>query len=231
MQFDLIIQARMGSSRLPGKSAIEIKQRTILGHLVDSLKYWLPEHKIIIATSHLPENSYIREFGKSENIKVYSGSEDNVAERFKTILENSSNGYFIRLNGDSPLFDARTLKERLSNIEVIKSHDLSTTVGPNGFPSGQNFEIMKKSLYLSCYQNFENQVHYEHVTKFFYENANSFAIQHIPFNYIGKNYDFTVDTEQDLAKIKRFFDHLDRPHYHYSLEEKCDFYRTLFNSV
>ena len=120
MQFDLIVQARMGSSRLPGKSAIKIKQRSILGHLIDSLKYWLPEHEIIIATSQLPENNYIREFGKSENITIYSGSEDNVAERFTSILENSSNEYFIRLNGDSPLFDALTLKESLSNIEVIK---------------------------------------------------------------------------------------------------------------
>jgi spore coat polysaccharide biosynthesis protein SpsF len=224
---DIIIQARMGSKRFPGKSMHEFNDIPSLKHLTNSLLQLIPKEQIIIATSENIDNNAIREFAKIENINLYSGDENNVASRFYTILKHRPCKYFVRLNGDSPLFDYRILEEEISALN--DKFDIVSTIATERFPSGMNFEILKSEVFKDYYNNFTTSDHFEHVTKYFYDHKDQFAIKQVE-NKIdnAKNYNFSFDTKEDLERLKKLFDSFDTEHCNYSLVEKCKIYDKLF---
>jgi spore coat polysaccharide biosynthesis protein SpsF len=221
----------MGSERFPGKSMFNFKERASLGHLLDSLVHFFQKEKILVATSKLKANDSIRDFCKNESIETFSGDEQNVASRFVKILEADNSDYFVRLSGDSPLFDCETL---VSSLESMKhgSPEILTSIYPERkMPSGINFEIVSRKLFLREYPNFSEERHVEHVTSYFYENAEKFNIKQAPGGMENPSkYKFSFDTQEDGKKIAAIFDCMDKPHWIYSLEEKCAIYERLFLS-
>ena len=99
--FNVIIQARMGSKRFPGKSMFLFNGYPVIHHLIESLLQLFKKQNLIIATSALPENTPIRQFCKSKQIEVYSGSEENVALRFFHINSTKNNKFFIHTDNIS----------------------------------------------------------------------------------------------------------------------------------
>lgn len=223
-----IVQARMGSKRFPGKTLYPIQGKPCLEHLLDSLFQHAGKSEAVIATSSNPEDDQIEEFAKSRDLQLFRGDPENVAYRFKLILETSKAASFVRLNGDSPLLDYRILVEA-ERIAEASSADIVSTVALRGVPSGMNVELFRSALFLKHYPKFSKPEHFEHVTSYFYENRSQFGI--IPISCgINKptDYKFTFDTPEDKERLVRFFSALQKPHYLYTLEEKCRIYRDLF---
>jgi spore coat polysaccharide biosynthesis protein SpsF len=226
--FLIIVQARMGSSRFPGKSFCEIKGIPTLQHLIDSLLVNFSKNQICIATSILSDNDVIRNFCLDNKISVFSGDEHNVASRFYEVLKSKKHNYFVRLNGDSPLFCSKELKNHIYNYSIdINIHGYSTIINRN-YPKGNNFEIFKTKTFLDNYCNFEHAEHFEHVTSYFYENLHQFNIEQIKFEYDGyEDVNLCFDTIEDFNRLSNIFDSLTKPHFEYSLIEKCYLYRNL----
>lgn len=230
INFVVIVQARMGSKRFPGKSFFKLENKPALVHLVDALLSCFHKEAIVIATSKNIENDVIRNYGLQENIKVYSGDENNVASRFVAIAKQHSPTYFVRLNGDSPLFCPQELKKALENLteESGEKIDLLSTAQNRTFPKGMNFEIIKTKMFLKSYSSFHDPAHFEHVTRFFYENAKNYIIQEVHTEAEGaKDMNFCFDTKEDLVRIKMVMSKMIRPHYMYSLTEKCELYNLI----
>ena len=219
----VIIQARMGSKRYPGKSMYMFNGKPSLMYLVESLEQCVDKKSIWVATSEMDDNDPIRELCRINSINVYSGDEDNVAKRYYDIVERIEGEYFIRVNGDSPLFDYRIMDTAIK--EVDGNYDLYSTIYTRRFPSGMNFEIIRRALYVQEYPGFHKAPHFEHVTKYFYENRHKYRIKQVPYPAPdpGK-YKFSFDTEEDRNTIRAFLAYIDKPHYCYSLAEKCDIY-------
>ena len=104
-----IVQARLGSTRLPGKVLLEIESKPVLLHIVNRLKRVLKVDDIIIATSSLKINSKIISFCKENDIKCFVGSEDNVLERFYQAALVYKPKNVIRITGDCPLLDSELI--------------------------------------------------------------------------------------------------------------------------
>ncbi len=223
MKYLIIIQARMGSKRFPGKSMHLFNGKSSLSLLVDSLTQKFSKSLIYIATSIKKENHVIRKFAQEQGLHIYSGDEENVASRFLYILEQIEVDYFIRLNGDSPLFDYRLLYNTILNIDF--SFDIYSTVFTKRYPAGMNFEIVRKKTFLDEYYNFSDNSHYEHVTKYFYQNSKKFKIQQIDIIINNpETYRFCFDTDADRKRIEIIFNNMNKPHYYYTFQEKCKLY-------
>ena len=196
-----IIQARMGSKRLPGKVLMKIGKDNILNKMILSLKKINGISDIIIATTLNSEDNKIINYCKKNKISYFRGSTSNVASRFYKILTLKDSKYFIRLNADSPFLDYRIIKKLISKIKN-KNFDILTNVLKRSFPKGQSVEILKKEIYMKYYNKINNRYDKEHVTSYFYKNKKKFKI----YNYFNRqdfsHINLSIDTIMDLKKIR-----------------------------
>ena len=220
-----IVQARMGSQRLPGKVLMSIEGRKVIDHLLDALLTVLPKEKIRIATSTDSSSDLLAEYLLENDWAILRGDEENVAWRFSELVKQKNCSHFFRLSGDSPLFDPKVLEEMLA-ISDQGDYDLITTVSKQPYPSGCNAEFLKASTFLEQYPHFHLPGHFEHVTRYFYENKAQFNLQEVlcPIKN-ARQHKFTLDTPEDKKVIETLFAQMEQPHYTYSLLEKCQLYQ------
>lgn len=196
-----IIQSRMSSNRLPGKMLMDLNGRTLLGRVLDRVRYAKKISKIIVATSIEKEDDAIEQFCIQEKIFYYRGELNNVYRRFRdlTIRENTES--FVRINGDSPLIDPAIIDFAV-DLYYKSNHDIITNVFPRSFPKGQSVEVIKSRSFIEI-QNFNmNLSQKEHVTKFFYDNHEKYLIKNFSSKINFSELNYCVDSLSDLNKIK-----------------------------
>ncbi len=200
MKIGAIIQARYGSSRLPGKVLMPLPfpdGKPLLKHIVDRLKSSKYINYIGIASSLRNENHAIEQFALKEQIDCYRGSEDNVLSRFLEITKKERLDYVIRLTGDNPLVALNELDDAIKlHIENQNEYTKSS-----GLPLGLNYEIVNAKSLLSL----ENEVlcndDYEHVTTYFLKSSQiKKKIVHYELSSLG-NMRCTIDYPSDFAMM------------------------------
>ncbi len=226
----MIIQARMGSERFPGKVMFRLSGRTAIGHLLDAVRQVYDPGNIYVVTSRDSANDPLVDFCSSGGYQVYRGDEKNVASRFREILEVRDTELFVRLNADSPLMDCGTIVEAMETA-LAASRDMVSTKGGKGVPSGMNVEVLRAESFLKAYGDFTDGGHFEHVTAYFYEHADLYTILSVSPDTGGQDparCKFSFDTDEDRLRIERVFASLTMPHYTYTLGQKCRIYEDLF---
>jgi len=219
----VIIQARMGSNRLPGKSLMEIGGKPMLDYLVETLLFHFPKEDIVLATSTNTENDPLRLYAKQKEIHCFSGDENNVASRYYEILQtNKDKDFFYRICGDSPYYDSEVIikgKELLEKGNL----DLVSSMPNKGYPMGSNLEAMRVKSFLEHYPQFNNAPHFEHVMPYFYENIHLFksALIHTDYpSFSYNNYKFSVDTLEDFRRAQIILKEMDYCPWNYTFEQK-----------
>ncbi len=198
-----LIQARCGSKRLPNKVLKSIEGKSTIEHLYNRMKFSKIFSQIIILTSESKKDEKIIKLCKKNKYKFFRGSLTNVSSRFYQICKKYDFDFFMRINADSPLLDVNIIKDK---IKYTKKFDIITNCLKKTYPKGQSIELFSKKIYLKSFKNFKKKTHLEHVTRYFYENKNSYKI----FNFelkknLNNNYNFCIDTKSDLFRIKKIF--------------------------
>lgn len=225
-----IIQGRMGSERFPGKTMFQLAGKPSIAHLLDATRRVFANEDIIIATSVKTADDAIAEFCSVEGIECFRGDESNVAGRFFDVAKERNADYFVRLNADSPLLDFRVITKVLESAYEYPYADVVSTSVFRTFPSGTNVEVVKSATFIREYSNFSKPEHFEHVTKYFYENVEKFKIISVKSEIEHPEcYKFSFDTLEDGERIVKIFDLVQKPHSEYTLKEKCALYDDLFN--
>jgi spore coat polysaccharide biosynthesis protein SpsF (cytidylyltransferase family) len=218
----------MGSVRFPGKSMYLFNDRPSISYLIDSVLQVYDKSEIFIATSDRNEDDPIYNFCIKQNLNFFRGDNQNVASRYLQIALMQKPDFFIRLNADSPLLDHRIIVD-LVDLYVDNTIDLVSTAIDKSFPSGMNAEAVNAQTFIREYKSFKHNDHFEHVTKYFYENENKFKILSLKSDIIEpQKYKFSFDTDDDRIRIENFFKVINKPHYEYTLAEKCQMYKILF---
>ena len=200
----IIIQARMGSGRLPGKVLIDVHGKPLLQYLVERLQVTALDFPIIIATSSEPEDKPIAEFCHKISIKCFRGSHLDVASRFADVVETRSLDAFVRLSGDSPLLDGEILRQA---VEVFDGDtDLVTNVYPRSYPRGQSVELLWAKCFKETLSHMKKGSDREHVTSFFYQHAEEFKIRNLMHTPPLTATSMAVDTPEDLDRFKRLIE-------------------------
>ena len=200
-----IIQARLGSTRLPGKTLMTIKGDTLLGHLVNRIKACTLIDDIIIATTNKLSDDKIVDFARNRDLKLYRGSEDDVLDRFyKTAIEFDVKT-IVRVTPDCPMLDPRVTDFVISHYLKGNYDYVSNTIKPT-YPDGLDTEIFSFKTLQKAWNEASLPSEREHVTAFIYKHPELFKL----FNVEKDGEDiswmrWTVDTEQDLRFIKKIF--------------------------
>src|ERR1044071_4155673 len=132
MNTGIIVQARMTSRRLPGKVLHVVAGKPLMQYLLERIRAHFNSEKIVVATSSDPSDKPVSEFCAGFGVDCYRGPLDNVADRFKEVVDAYSFDNFVRVSGDSPLLDARLIERGLNTFRE-GDFDLVTNVLPRTF--------------------------------------------------------------------------------------------------
>ena len=205
--FTVIIQARMDSSRLPGKVLADIGVKPLLEFLICRLKLCKHIQEIIIATTTKSNDTPIVNLGKKIDIKVVRGSENDVLDRFEVAAKNTNSNCLIRITGDCPLIDPSLVDEAIV-IFKNNSYDYLSNGIEETFPDGLDIEIFTKEALFKANKYCINSSDREHVTPWI-KNNNSLKIGSIINKKKQGNFRWTVDEKEDLQVVRnivKFFD-------------------------
>ena len=198
-----IIQARMNSTRLPGKVLMNIDEKfPALFYTVDQLKNSKLQEKIVIATSNNQEDNHIEKFCRKYNIKCFRGSLENVLDRYYQCAKKFGITTIVRIPADKPLIDPEIVDEVIQKFKE-NSFDCVTNFQPSTIPSGTEVEIFSFSVLETAWKNASSAFDKEHVTPYIYKNKEQFKI----FNVVNKddlsNFRWALDYKEDLELIRK----------------------------
>ena len=199
-----IIQARLGSTRLPNKVMLPLpvgSERTIISEIIERVKDVSEISNIIVATSISKVNDDLESYIDSLKVECFRGSENDVLSRFYEIVLKHNFEYVIRLTGDNPIVDNILLEEFITNFI---SNDLDYSYS-NNLPLGCNFEMMKASEIIKAYKNTEDLFDKEHVTPYikrFAKKTEDFLFNNID---VTNNLRLTIDYASDYAFINLIY--------------------------
>jgi len=199
LKLGIIIQARMGSTRLPGKVLKELGSKNILEHILYRLEMLQHRANIIIATTVLEKDNDIEKFCKKYRVTCFRGSESDVLERYYLCAKQHSFDHIVRLTGDNPFIDIFEL-DNLIDLHLNKNADYSRSFAV--LPKGVGSEIFTFTALEKSYKYGHKDNHKEHVNEYIEENEDKFKISELTVNEEKNRSDvsLTVDTIDDYKK-------------------------------
>lgn len=209
----VVIQARLGSSRLPGKILKPFyNDISVLDILLQNLKL-LGDFPIVLATSSTIEDQQLKSFADKHNVLFYQGDERNVLSRFLQVSEINNFSSVIRICSDNPFLQIPYLQMLVDNFQsenmdyLSFENGLGTPVIKTHF--GLFGEIIKVDALKKVNELTSDNLYLEHVTNYIYSNAELFKVKFLKlpsFLNKRKNLRFTLDDQQDFHLLKILYD-------------------------
>jgi spore coat polysaccharide biosynthesis protein SpsF len=203
----IIIQARLGSTRLPNKVLKDLCGRPVLWHVVNRVKQAKRISEIIIATTTLPEDDTIEKFCQDNGIKFYRGSSENVLSRYFETAKKYNAETVIRITSDCPVIDPVLLDSMIE--EYFKSGaDYMSNSLVRTFPRGLDVEIFSFALLEKAYREASKQYELEHVTPYIYQHPELFKLKNYANDADFSFHRWTLDTDEDYKLISEIYNEL-----------------------
>lgn len=208
MKVIAFVQARMSSSRLPGKVLKKIIEKPMLDHLISRLSYSKLIDEVVVVTSDDDSDDAIENLCCELKIKFFRGSLDNVLERFYLASKAYSADHIVRITGDCPLLDSEIVDYIISEHLKSNCNYTSNTINPS-YPDGQDVEVFDVATLEKMYIQAESKIDQEHVTFYCYTHPDLFKLNNIK-NPRGdfSTYRWTVDNDVDFLFVEKIYEEL-----------------------
>ena len=199
-----IIQARMGSSRLPGKSMAEIEGRPMLWHVVQRVKRASMVDRVVVATSANPSDDAIADMCKHDGIPCYRGSENDVLDRFYGAARAEKAAWVVRITADCPLIDPEVI-DRVVRRFQRGDLDYASNAMVRSYPDGLDTEVFSFSALERAWHEATKTSEREHVTPYLRSEKFRTANVESDSTSLYQHYRWTVDELQDLEFIRAVY--------------------------
>jgi len=202
-----IVQARMGSTRLPGKTFKNIQGKPILEHIIDRIRRAKLIDKIVIATTFKEKDRVIAKFAKSHGIPCYLGSEEDVLDRVYHAAEKFDARIIVRITADDPFKDPDIIDKIVSRyLEMSDDIDyVSNTVRPT-YPLGLDVEVFSFESLRKAWAEANKPLEREHVTPYIWGHPKIFRLANVENDDDLSHLRWTLDTEDDLRFTREIYD-------------------------
>ncbi|MDC0186973.1 glycosyltransferase family protein [Candidatus Nitrosopelagicus sp.] len=198
-----IIQARMGSSRLPGKTLKSINGKTpMLQFQLNQLKFSKSIDKIVIATTTLVSDNLIVDFCKKNNLDFFRGQSKDVLDRYYQCAKINDFPIIVRITSDNPLIDPKIVDDVIK-VFLNSNCDYMSTECPKTYPLGFAVEIFNFKSLKKAWDKAKLPSEREHVTPFLIKNKNIFKHCNHPYKKNFSHIRCTVDTNDDFRLIEK----------------------------
>jgi spore coat polysaccharide biosynthesis protein SpsF len=202
----IIIQARMGSSRLPGKILMPIGKKTLLEHILYRLDRLRHNATTVIATSNISRDDVVADFCAARAVACFRGSEDNVLDRYYRCTEQYRFYQIIRMTADNPFTDIGEL-DRLIDLHLSRHSDYAHSF--DDLPMGAGAEIFTFDALARCWRDGHAPHHLEHVNEYLLEHPELFRTETLRVAAEKRRPDIrlTVDTADDYRRACYIVEH------------------------
>ena len=212
-----IIQARMGSTRLPGKVLKPILGRPMLWHIVQRLR-WVPGVvEVVVATSDQPSDEPIRRFCHEHDIAVFAGSENDVLDRFHQAAVQYAGDPLIRISGDCPFVDSEVAGRLLELYKTGDYDHVGVATGAGAifldggrFPDGLDAECFSFATLERAWREATEPSDREHVTPYIWRVPGRFRLGVLESEKDYSHLRWTVDNQTDFQLVSQVYEALYR---------------------
>lgn len=207
-----IVQARMGSTRLPGKVMKLLAGKTVLAHVIERIRACPLLNEVVVATTTLPKDDIIVSESLRHGAKIFRGSEQDVLSRYFGAAQEYGAEIVIRITSDCPLLDSEILTqmtalfiEKRSKGEAIDylSNTLELT-----FPRGLDVEIFTFTALARAFEEASDPYDREHVTPYVYHHPELFNLMNFANSSNQSQHRWTLDTVEDFELISEIYQRL-----------------------
>lgn len=199
-----IIQARVGSTRLPEKVLLPLGNKTVIEQVIDRVRQTNSIDELVVATSIEKSNLPLIKLCSEKGIRIFAGSEDDVLDRFFQLSKLLKPKHIVRITADCPLHDPEVIDM------VVKSHlgsksDYTSNTDPPTYPDGLDVEVFTFDVLKEAWEKAKLNSEREHVTPYIRKNEK--IKKHNLKNEIDlSELRLTLDEEDDYKLIKMIFD-------------------------
>jgi spore coat polysaccharide biosynthesis protein SpsF len=203
MQIRIFIQARMSSTRFPGKMLAPFRGRPLIAGVIDGIAHGGLRERIVVLTSTEASDGQLADYVLREcNVPVFRGDLDNVAGRFQACLKAYPCDWFVRISGDSPLMDGMLVARMIDFIDP--AFDIVTNVKRRTFPPGESVECLRSAAFAALDAAALSPAQREHVTTVFYEQPQWKLRSVVCRDPQWATTRLVVDTPEDLRAVEAF---------------------------
>lgn len=206
-----VIQARMGSTRLPGKAMELLAGKPLTFHIIERALAVSRVEEVVLAVPETPADGLLAELAESMGVRSVRGSEENVLSRFRLALEGTEAKIVVRICADAPLFDPDLLDRA---VDALEEHDadlirweppVSTAYQGAGV-------ISRRALDWTWEVGRDDPMAYEHVTAYARRRADELrTVPLVPDPTMIGEFHLSIDTAEDLAAMQKLYERLYRP--------------------
>jgi spore coat polysaccharide biosynthesis protein SpsF len=209
MNIVAIIQARLGSTRLPKKVFADLAGKPLIWHVINRLKYSDRINNIVLATTNSTTDDDLANWANIEHVNLFRGSENNVLERFYFAAKQYSADIIVRITADDPFKDP-TIIDKVIDTLLDENLDFAYNNNPPTFPEGLDTEVFTYDAIEKAYFQSNDDYEKEHVTQYFYRNNEVFKQSNFRNVNDISNLRWTIDTELDYEMTKQVYNVLYR---------------------
>ena len=208
MSTAIVVQARMGSTRLPGKVLKDIAGRPMLSYQMERLRRVKRAERIVVATTDQPADDAVERFCQKEKIACVRGSEDDVLARYHLATERFPADVVVRITADCPLIDPAVVDEAIAAYEPdYVSNMLEIT-----YPYGMAVEVFSAQALREAHREAKDPAEREHVTPFIWRRPQRYRLKSLTMAPNLSHHRWTVDTPEDFELVSRLLKTL-KPHF------------------
>jgi spore coat polysaccharide biosynthesis protein SpsF len=204
-----IVQARMGSTRLPGKVLQDLAGEPMLARVVNRTCRAKTLQEVVIATTTNTVDDVIVKLCEARSWSWFRGSEEDVLDRYYRAAKKYQADFIVRITSDCPLIDPEVIDQVVQEfLERQPEVDYASNTWPRRtFPRGLDTEVMRMDVLERAWREDRNPAWREHVTPYIYRNPDRFRIHNVvsPVDYSAMRW--TVDTQEDLAFVRQIYDY------------------------
>jgi spore coat polysaccharide biosynthesis protein SpsF len=203
----IIVQARMTSTRLPGKVLQPLAGEPMLTRLVDRLRRVKHADGLVIATTTNATDDPIAALCAEQGVPCHRGSEHDVLSRYADAAGLHGAEVVVRITSDCPLIDPALIDQVIAVYEEGDSDYVSNMLPPT-WPYGMAVEVFSAAALAQAHAEATQAAEREHVTPFLYWHPERYRLRNVASPVDLSHHRWTVDTPEDYALVSRLFDHL-----------------------
>ncbi len=200
-----VVQARMGSSRLPGKVLMDIAGKPALSHVVERLQACQRIDQIVVATTTKLVDQAIIDLATALGVCYYAGSETDVLDRYYRAAREAAADVVVRITADCPLLDP-TLVDRTVQTYLDARGDLDYVGVDRTFPDGLDTEVFSFAALERAWREARLKSEREHVTPYIWKHPRKFRIGTVQHTSDLSHHRWTLDHLEDLIFIREIFE-------------------------
>jgi len=199
-----IIQARIGSSRLPGKVLAEIDGDPMLWHVVRRTRAAETLDEVVVATTTEPADDGIVAVCRERGVAYFRGSEEDVLDRYYQAARLHHAQAIVRITSDCPLIDPEIIDKTVRAF-LDEQPDYASNARARSYPRGLDTEVMTFRALELAWRNAREPYQRSHVTPYFYENPGQFKTLSVTSDKDYSAHRWTVDTAEDLEFVRAVY--------------------------